>query len=200
LPASKSAPNEQGDDVKNWRTQARRTVLQAGNGRFLKVEYHTVELPDGRVIDDWPWLVTPDFVNVVAETAEGNFICFRQTKYAVEGVSFAIAGGYLEPDEDPLLAAQRELLEETGYTASEWTSLGEYAVDGNRGAGKAYLFLARGATWQQPIDADDLEEQEMIMLSRAELSTALRRGEFKVLPWTTAVALALASLHDRDAA
>ena len=186
--------------MENWRTRARRTVLQAGDGQFLKVEYHTVELPDGQVIDDWPWLITPDFVNVVAETAQGEFICFRQTKYAVAGISLAVTGGYLEPDEDPLAAAQRELLEETGYVAPEWTSLGEYAVDGNRGAGTAYLYLARGAKWQEPIDADDLEEQEMVMLSRAELSAALQRGEFKVLPSTTAVALALARLQDGDAA
>jgi ADP-ribose pyrophosphatase len=186
--------------LENWRTRARRTVLQAGNGRFLKVEYHTVELPGGQVIDDWPWLITPDFVNVVAETVEGGFLCFRQTKYAVSGVSLAVTGGYLEPGEDPLVAAQRELLEETGYAALEWISLGEYAVDGNRGAGTAYLFLARGATWRQPIDADDLEEQQMVKLSRSEMSAALRRGEFKVLPWATAVALALARLQEGNTA
>ncbi|MDI9547322.1 MAG: NUDIX hydrolase [Chloroflexota bacterium] len=177
--------------MQNWRTQARQTVLQAGNGRFLKVEYHTVELPDGQVIEEWPWLITPDFVNVVAETAAGEYICFRQTKYAVEGVSLAVTGGYLEPGEDPLTAAQRELLEETGYVAAEWIDLGKYAVDGNRGAGTAHLFLARGAEWRQPIDADDLEEQELLLLTRAEMRAALQRGEFKVLPWATAVALAL---------
>ena len=71
---------------------------------------------------------------------------------------------------------------------------GEYAVDGNRGAGTAHLYLARGAAFRQPIDADDLEEQEMVMLSRGEMAEALQRGEFKVLPWATAVALALARL------
>ena len=177
--------------MQNWQTQARQTVLQAGNGRFLKVEYHTVELPDGQVIEEWPWLITPDFVNVVAETTAGEYVCFRQTKYAVEGVSLAVTGGYLEPGEDPLAAAQRELLEETGYVASEWIDLGKYAVDGNRGAGTAHLFLARGAEWRQPIDADDLEEQELLLLTRAEMRAALLRGEFKVLPWATAVALAL---------
>jgi ADP-ribose pyrophosphatase len=177
--------------LQNWQTQARQTVLQAGNGRFLKVEYHTVELPDGQVIEEWPWLITPDFVNVVAETVAGEYICFRQTKYAVEGVSLAVTGGYLEPGEDPLAAAQRELLEETGYVASEWIDLGKYAVDGNRGAGTAHLFLAREAEWRQPIDADDLEEQELLLLTRTEMRAALLRGEFKVLPWATAVALAL---------
>lgn len=177
-----------------WTTLARTPVLQAGNGRFLKVEYHTVQLPDGRVIEEWPWLVTPDYINVVAETAEGHFLCFRQTKYAANGVTLGIVGGYLEPGEAPLAAAQRELLEETGYQAAEWTPLGDYVVDGNRGAGRAYFFLARHATPVQPIDADDLEDQELLLLTRSEVAAALAAGEFQVLPWAAAVALALMRL------
>ena len=180
--------------MKPWRTLAREEILCMGDGRFLRVERHAVELPDGQVIDDWPWLVTPDFINVVVETVDGRFLCFRQPKYAVDGISLSIVGGYLEPGEEPLPAAQRELLEETGYVADDWTDLGRFAVDGNRGAGTAHLFLARGARWQQPIDADDLEEQELLLLTRTELTQALAQGEFKVLPWAAAVALALPHL------
>jgi ADP-ribose pyrophosphatase len=179
-----------------WQTLARRRVLQAGDGRFLRVEYHTVQLPNGRVIEDWPWLDTPSFVNVVAETEEGRFLCFRQSKYAVEGISLAIPGGYLEPEEEPLAAIQRELREETGYEAGEWTFLGRFAVDGNRGNGHAYLFLARGARYVQPINADDLEEQELLLLTRAELAAALHAGEIKVLPWVANVALALSRVDE----
>jgi ADP-ribose pyrophosphatase len=180
--------------MRPWKTLSRIPVLQAGDGRFLVVEQHQVELPDGRVIDEWPWLITPDFVNVVVETEESRFLCFRQTKYAVEGVSLAIVGGYLESGEDPLAAAQRELLEETGYRAEEWHSLGRFAVDGNRGCGTAHFFLARRARPLQPPDADDLEEQVPLLLSRAELASALAQGQFKVLPWSAAVALALLKL------
>lgn len=179
-----------------WKTVARRRLLQPDGGRFLTVESHTVQLPDGQVIEDWPWLITPDFINVVVETEAGEFLCFRQVKYAAEGVTLAIVGGYLEPGEEPLAAARRELLEETGYEAPSWTALGRYAVDGNRGCGYAHLFLAQGARWIQPVDADDLEEQELRLLSRDELRTALDAGEFKVLPWATAVALALLRLAE----
>lgn len=180
--------------MQSWQTLARRCVHQTGDGRFLAVEHHTVQLPDGRVIEDWPWLVTPSFVNVVVQTTTGHFLCFRQTKYAVEGVTLAIPGGYLEPDEDPDDAVKRELLEETGYAAEQWASLGRFAVDGNRGNGTAHLYLARGARPVQPIDADDLEEQELVLLSREEMRRASLAGEFKVLPWATNVALALAHL------
>ncbi len=175
--------------MQSWKTLERRTLLN--HSKFLVVEEHTVELPDGRIIADWPWIITPDYINVTAVTEEGLFLCFRQTKYCVDGVSLAVVGGYLEPGEDPLAAAKRELREETGYEAAEWLALGRFPVDGNRGAGVAYPFLATGARRVAEIDADDLEEQELLLLSRAEIEAALDAGEFKSLPWAAAVALAL---------
>ncbi len=172
-----------------WKTLERRVLLD--HSRFLVVESHSVALPNGRVIADWPWLITPDYVNVVAVTESGELIFFRQTKYGVSGSSLAPVGGYLDPAEDPLHAAQRELYEETGYRATDWTALGSYCVDGNRGAGTAHLFLARNARQVAAPSADDLEEQQLLLLSRAETEAALAAGEFKVLAWSAVVALAL---------
>lgn len=172
-----------------WKTLSKHTVLDCG--RFLVVEEHTIGLPDGSEIPGWPWLITPDYINVLAVTQEGKFICFRQTKYAINGTSLAVVGGYLEHGETPLAAAQRELREETGCVADEWVVLGSYPVDGNRGCGTAHLFLARGAHPVVEINADDLEEQELLLLSRAEVEAALLAGEFKLLPWMATVALAL---------
>jgi ADP-ribose pyrophosphatase len=174
-----------------WKTLDRRLILDCG--KFLKVEMHTVELPNGRVIDDWAWAIAPDFVNVVAETAEGDYLCFRQTKYAVAGTSLAVVGGYIEPGEDPLAAAKRELREETGYEAPEWRSLGAYAVEANRGVQTGHFFLARGARRAGEPIADDLEEQQILRLSRDEMTRGLVAGEFKVLAWAAIVALALLS-------
>ncbi len=180
--------------TKLLRTLDRRPLLTVGDGRFLVVESHTVAFPDGNIVEDWGWVITPDFINVVAVTKEGAFICFRQPKYAVEGLSLGIVGGYIETGEDALAAAQREMLEETGYVAPNWQALGSYVVDANRGAGKGHFFLATDAEWRQPIDADDLEEQELLLLSRDEVEQALRNGEFKVLPWAACVAMALLAL------
>jgi ADP-ribose pyrophosphatase len=179
--------------MRAWKTLDRRTVLQ--QPPFLVVESHSVELPDGRVISDWQWIITPDYINVVAITTEGTFLCFRQTKYGVDGTSLAPVGGYLEPGEAPLLAAQRELREETGYAAETWSDLGHYCVDGNRGAGTAHLFLARDARRVADPTADDLEEQHLLHLSRGEVEIALATGEFKVLAWAAVIALALVHLH-----
>jgi ADP-ribose pyrophosphatase len=182
--------------MQQWKTLASERVVEFG--KYLTVERRTIELPDGRTIPDWPWLIMPDYINVVAVTDDDQFICFRQVKYAVDGTSLAVVGGYLEPGEEPLAAAQRELREETGYAAREWISLGRYAVDANRGAGAGQSFLARGAQYVGGIIADDLEEQELLLLSRAEVETALVNGEFKVMPWTTAIALALLKMRDLD--
>jgi ADP-ribose pyrophosphatase len=182
--------------MQSWKTLSRRTILN--HSRFLVVEEHTIELPDGRVISDWPWIISPDYVIVLAVTEDGEFLCFRQTKYGVDGTSLAPMGGYLEPGEDPLTAAQRELLEETGYEAPDWINLGQYRVGGNHGVGMAYLFLARGAHRVAEINSDDLEEQELFPLTRSEIEAALAAGEFKVLAWTTAVALALLCLDRED--
>ena len=176
----------------SWKTLSRETVLD--RGKFLRVEDHTVQLPDGRVIEQWPWVISPDFINVVAMTEAGEFLCFHQVKYAVEGEVLATIGGYLEPGEEPLAAAKRELLEETGYEASEWIALGQYRVDANRGVGTAHYFLALHARHVADRDADDLEEQHLLHLTRAELETALDTGQFKALPWVAIVALALRRL------
>ena len=172
-----------------WKTLSRETVLEMG--RYLTVEKHVVELPDKRVIHDWPWVIIPDYVNVVAITQGMNFICFRQVKYAAEGTTLAVVGGIIEPGEPPLEAAKRELIEETGFTSEHWIDLGHYPVDANRGVGRANFFLALNAEKIAEPDADDLEEQELLFMDRDEICAALRSGDFKVLSWSAILALAL---------
>ena len=175
-----------------WRTRSRKTIVDLRP--WLSVETRVVELPDGRVIDDWPWVESREYANVVAVTEDGLFLVFRQTKYAVDGPTLGTVGGYLEPGEDPLETAKRELREESGYDAPEWTPLGRYPVDGNRGCGVGHLYLARGARKVAEPDADDLEEQELLTLTRDEVDAALLAGGFGVLSWAAAVALALVAL------
>ncbi len=175
-----------------WKTIARRRILS--HGKFLTVEDHSVELPDGTVIKNWPWVVSPDYVIVVAMTEGGEFLFFRQTKYAVSGDTLAPVGGYIESSEDPLSAAKRELHEEMGYESSDWQSLGTYVTDGNHGAGTAHLFFARNARQTGTPHSDDLEEQQLVRMSWEDAQRAVTNGEFKVLAWVAGVALALRTL------
>jgi ADP-ribose pyrophosphatase len=183
-------------ELRAWETLSRKTLLR--QNKFLTVESHAVKLPDGEIIPDWAWLIIPSAAIVLAVTEDGRFLCFRQTKYAVEGSSLAPVGGMLEPDEPPLQAAKRELLEEMGCQASEWVNLGSYVLDPNRGIATMHLFLALNARKVAEPDSDDLEDQEPVSLSRSEIEQALRAGEFKVLAWAAVVALALQYLDARE--
>lgn len=178
--------------MKPWKTLNKKLIFD--QAPWLVVEHHVVELPDGRVIPDWPWVTTPDYINVVVEMEKGEFLCFRQVKYGLPEGTLALVGGYLEPGEAPLAAARRELREETGCVAAEWIDLGHYLVDPNRGMATGNLYLARGACQVGDLIPDDLEEQEILYLSRQELKAALNNGDFEVMAWAAAVALALSKL------
>lgn len=181
-----------------WKTIKRETAFR--HSKWLTVENHEIQLPDGRILTGWPWIITPDFINVIAVTEEGRFLLFRQTKYAVPGIVLAPVGGYLEPGENPLEAAKRELLEETGYEAPSWTPLGTYAVDGNHGVSTAHFYLARKARTSGrsgQAESDDLEEQELVELTRQEVMEEVAKRSFRVMSWMTAMTLALLETENR---
>jgi ADP-ribose pyrophosphatase len=96
-----------------------------------------------------------------------------------------------------LAGAKRELLEETGYSAPDWHTLGSYVANSNRGGGQAHLFLALNAHRECDPHSDDLEEQELLFLTHREVEHALMLDEFKALGWTALIALALRHLEKR---
>ena len=158
-------------ELRSWKTLSKKTILD--HGRFLKVEEHRIELPDGQVIPDWTWVIIPDAVIVLARLVNKRFLIFRQTKYALKGISLAPVGGMLEAGEEPLSAAKRELMEEMGCEAVNWNYLGSYVLDPNRGVAAVHLFLALDARRVAEPDSDDLEDQEMLEVTREELEQAL---------------------------
>ncbi len=176
-----------------WKTNRR--TLVADFAPFLQLESHDVTTPDGHRITAWPWLETPDYVNIFALTCDGLVVALEVEKYAVGGPSLALPGGFIEPGEEPKQAAQRELTEETGYVAASWEALGHYRVDANRGAGRAWFFLAREATLVGGQVADDIEAPQVRLLPAAEFETRILEGALKALPWTACAALALLKLR-----
>lgn len=183
-------------ELRSWKTVERRAIL--AHSKYLRVESHTIQLPDGELIEDWPWVIVPNAVIVLAETTDQRYICFQQTKYAIQGTSLAPVGGQIADGELPLEAAKRELLEETGFSANEWVELGSYVLEPNRGVAVANLYFARGARKVAEPDSDDLEEQRLLLLDRNALKAALRQAEFKIVTWAAVVALSLQYMSQSD--
>jgi 8-oxo-dGTP pyrophosphatase MutT (NUDIX family) len=175
--------------MKTWNTLSKEVILS--RKPYLEVENLHIQLPGGQVIDDWTYINTPNYALIAAITKDDKLICFRQTKYAVGGVTLAPPGGYIEDGEAPLAAAKRELREEAGYAAESWENLGTFVVDGSRGNGYAYFFLARGAYEVEKSTSDELEEQELVLLDHTQVEVAVMRGAFKILAGEAIVALTL---------
>ncbi len=158
---------------------------------WLALSKQQVQVPDGRVIDDFYQLALPDFIVVFAETESGDVIMIRQYKHGARRTSLTLPGGLIEKGEDPLDAAKRELLEETGYRAESWKSLGSYVVNGNLGCGQGHFFMAAGAEQVQEPESGDLEAMEIELLTRERVAEALRSGEVMLLNHAAVIALAM---------
>jgi ADP-ribose pyrophosphatase len=91
-------------------------------GIFLKMKRDTVALPDGQeAIREY--LEHPGAVAILAVLDDGRILLERQYRYPIEQAVIEIPAGKLNPGEDPLLCAQRELQEETGYVAKHWRKI-----------------------------------------------------------------------------
>ena len=90
------------------------------SGIFLKMKRDTVSLPDGQQAVR-EYLTHPGAVAIVALLDDGRVLLERQYRYPIAKTCIEIPAGKLDPNENPLLCAQRELAEETGYTAKKWS-------------------------------------------------------------------------------
>lgn len=179
--------------IRRWKVLARRVLLS--RPPWIEVGDERVELPDGRVVEDYPWIRTRDFAIVVAITPLGQVVLERAYKHGHRSVAVALPAGYTEEGESPIDTARRELREETGYEAEDWRSLGSFTVDGNYGLCVEHAFLALAA--HRPINTSatptgDLEDIEVFTASLQEALAMLEAGEVAQL--STASALALAAL------
>jgi ADP-ribose pyrophosphatase len=161
---------------------------------WIELRRESWQLPDGRQIDDYYRLDLPPYAVIAALTPARELVAERHFRPGAGAVTLALPSGYLDPGEEPLAAARRELLEETGYEATDWSTLGRFVVDGNRGCGVAHLFVARGARKVRDPDSKDLAEMAIELVAVPAFLDAIRRGESAELATAAAVALAASEL------
>ena len=87
-------------------------------------------------------LLTKDYVSVVAVTRDGRLPLVRQYRPAVGRTTLELPSGHVEDGETPEAAARKELLEETGLVADDWTCLGDLSPDTGRLANRMWCFFA----------------------------------------------------------
>lgn len=135
-----------------------------------------------------------DFAVACALTDDERVVLTRQYRHGAGRATLDLPSGYVEHGEAPEAAARRELLEETGYEAGAWRTLGAFTVDANRGAGRAHLFLATSTRRVgRPRMDGELEEIEVELMPLADALAALRAGAFATLAPAACLALAAAS-------
>ena len=176
--------------MKCWEVLERRCVADASP--FLRLVREKVRLEDGRIIDDYFTLEEPDFAVVFAVTPREEAVAIWHYKHGPGRINLGLPAGYVKDGEAPLEAARRELIEETGYTAPSWRHLGSFSVHGNRGCGKAHVFLAQDAVKTADPSPDDLEEIRVELLPFGVLREHLANGDVATLGAAAGMALGIA--------
>lgn len=145
------------------------------DGGFIKVRKDRARMPDGS-ISTREYIEHPGAVAVLAELPGGKLVMERQFRYAPRREFIEIPAGKIDHQEDILLTAQRELLEETGYVAGEWTHLTTSWPCIGYADERIEYFLARGLE-HQGRQLDDGEFLEVFELSLEEALDWVRCGK-----------------------
>jgi 8-oxo-dGTP pyrophosphatase MutT (NUDIX family) len=141
-----------------WHEESRREVYRSP---VLSVRETTSRSPKGdshifTVIDAADWAI----VVPIMETARGReFIMVRQWRHGSQELSLEFPGGVFEPGEDALLAAARELREETAYTPGSIRKIGEFSPNPAIMANRCHFFLAENL---QPLEKQELDDDEYV--------------------------------------
>lgn len=123
-------------------------------------------------------LSAPDWVNVIPVLPDGRVVLVRQWRYGIAAPTLEIPGGMVE-GEEPQAAAERELLEETGYRAARWQRLGELDPNPAFIRNRLVTFLATGLTRVGEPSGDGEEEIEVETAPLADLPGLVGRGEIR---------------------
>lgn len=172
------------DDNMKWEVLSSENLIHRPH---LDAYREKVELPNGRVYDEFYYLHFSPVVCIVAETPDGKLLMERQYRHAVKEVLTEIPAGIVEQGEQPLEAAKRELMEETGYAGGKWTPLSVEYAQGGVQDNKMYSFYAKGVTLHGDRHLDSTEDISVYLIDKREVLGMLMSGEIKQAPLSPAL-------------
>ena len=172
-PAHASGEASKSDDAHLVETTLDSEEILKGN--FLQVRRDSVRLPDGSHTTR-EYVIHAGAVMVVALLDDGRLVLERQYRYPMRAVMLEFPAGKLDPGETSLACAQRELLEETGYSAREWAKAGVLHPVISYSTEFIDVWFARGLTLGQR-NLDVGEFLEVFSATPAELLAWCRNGQ-----------------------
>jgi ADP-ribose pyrophosphatase len=179
-------------DNQKWDSLTKETILV--RTPWFEVFREEVRLPNGDIVPEYYGIKMPHYTAVFAVTEEQKIMVLRCYRHAIGEVTLTMPGGMVEEGESPMVGIHREFLEETGYKAKYWKSLGSFAGNSTRGCGTYHLFFATGAYSVQEPDSGDLEELELLLWTAQEVEQAIDNGQAKSLGMVTILLLGLQCL------
>jgi len=163
---------------------------------FMDVRRDRCHKPDGDRSRDYFALVLKDFCEVVAVTRRLDLVVVREYKHGAGAVMRTLPAGFIEAGEAPEQAARRELLEETGYSASTFVHLGGFLLVPDLCGARGHVFLAGNVerVSDPHLDLDEEIEVETVPLDRA-LSPTAAAGDVQLDDAGSLLALSMARPH-----
>ena len=145
---------------------------------WLTARRDHVRLPSGVEMQEYYVLEYPDWVNIIALTTEGKMVLERQYRHARRLVGWELPAGVIEAGEEPLQAAQREILEETGFTGGEWEHFMTICPNAGACTNVSHTFVARGVSHTGRQHLEQTEDIVFSELPEDEVLKMLQAGEF----------------------
>jgi 8-oxo-dGTP pyrophosphatase MutT (NUDIX family) len=187
-------PPEREEEHGSWVTLAAERVLDTP---YLQVRRERVLLPDGTEIPDYYIIENRGWVGVVPLTPDGRFLLNRQYKHGIGLEVLEFPAGGLDPwEDDPLQAARRELMEETGHSVADEKIelLAQMYANPTGACTRIWWYLARDVEKTGEPKQDPREVIENLLVTPRELLDLIHAGHFAVQGQIAAAYLALERL------
>jgi ADP-ribose pyrophosphatase len=161
-----------------WRTLHSDYVIATP---FLRLRRDRIELPDGTIIEDYYVRESRGFTIVFAMTSDDRVVLVHQYKHGIGEYVLELPAGAIDPDEDPLTCAARELAEETGYVSDRPLELVRtFITDPTNSDGRFHLYLARDCEVRVAQAFDATEDIRVELVTLPELRAMVRDGRINV--------------------
>ena len=145
---------------------------------WLTARKDVVQLPDGRVNNEFYVLEYPDWVNVIAITKDDRMVMIRQYRHGLRRTSFELVAGVIEDGENPMDAAKRELLEESGYAGGQWQEFMQLCANPSTTNNISHTYLAIGVEKVANQKLDETEDVEVHIMEKETVRQMIYNNEF----------------------